>query len=354
MKQYRTGFVVGKFCPLTRGHQYLIDTAVSQCENLIILSYTSQDFESCSPAERERWLKVLYPSARVHVLHHDPRDGESWFPPDEAHEATHRKFCAAFLLQKLETTVQAVFTSETYGDGLAAHLQLYFSEMLRCHVPVTHICVDPDRETVPISGTAIRRMRWVDAEESWKQNLSPIVRASFVPRIAILGGESTGKTTLCARLSNQLSMRWVPEFGRSYTKLIGGVQNLVYEDLEFIGRTQIEHELESAKHVRIGDLLFCDTTPLTTEFYSGVLFDQVSSNLQTFANREYARVYLCDDDIPHEHDGTRFDPAFRERGHLWYIREFGYRNIEHVLLSGTIEDRCNQVIQDLREQGLLK
>lgn len=349
MKKYRTGLVVGKFCPLTRGHQYLIDTAISQCDQLIIISYTSQNFENCEPTERERWLKRLYPAAQVHVFKED-----EWVPQDDAPERIHRQFCAQFLLQEHETTVQAVFTSETYGDGFAESLSQYFTACLKTPIKVDHVCVDAARTTVLISGTAIRSMPWAVGETAWDELISPIVRASFVPRIAILGGESSGKTTLCARLSNQFSMRWVPEFGRTFTEQIGGTQNLVYEDLEYIGRTQIEHEIEVAKHVRLGDLLLCDTTPLTTMFYSVVMFNRSSSKLQSYAERKYARVYLCDINIPHENDGTRFDEAFRERAHDWYVRELCVRGVDYKLLTGTVDERVQQVLQDLRNQGFMK
>lgn len=347
--KYRTGLVVGKFCPLTKGHQYLIDTAKTACDRLIVLSYTSQKFENCDSGERERWLRRLYPDVEIHVFNED-----QWVPQDDADAEIHRRFCAQFLLQELETTVQAVFTSEAYGDGFAESLSQYFSERLKTTIKVDHVCVDLERKLYPISGTTARAMKWEANETAWLDRLSWPARAAYVPRIAFLGGESTGKTTLCARLSNQLSMLWVPEYGRKFTERIGGTQNLVYEDLEHIGRTQIENEMNLGRQVRTGDLLFCDTTPLTTMFYSQVMFNRVSPKLKKYADRKYTRVYLCDDDVPHVNDGTRFDKAFRERGHFWYIRELDTRSIEYYLLTGSVEERVDQVLRDLRNQGLLK
>ena len=37
MKRYKTGFVLGKFCPLHKGHMFLIDTALSHVEQLYIV-----------------------------------------------------------------------------------------------------------------------------------------------------------------------------------------------------------------------------------------------------------------------------------------------------------------------------
>ena len=99
--KYRTGLVVGKFAPLTRGHEALIEHALSQCEELIVLSYTSADYGKYSdPDLRERWLTQFTktrwgaPNVKIAVL----RDNQS-FPPDEAPEEAHRQFCALCTLQ---------------------------------------------------------------------------------------------------------------------------------------------------------------------------------------------------------------------------------------------------------------
>lgn len=59
-----TGLVVGKFCPLHRGHEALIAFAAAGCDRLVILSYTSpelgyptEDF-TCACA-RKRWRSAV-------------------------------------------------------------------------------------------------------------------------------------------------------------------------------------------------------------------------------------------------------------------------------------------------------
>ena len=37
IKKFETGLVIGKFFPLHKGHQYLIDTALEQVKELTIL-----------------------------------------------------------------------------------------------------------------------------------------------------------------------------------------------------------------------------------------------------------------------------------------------------------------------------
>ncbi len=44
-ERFRRGLVVGKFCPLHLGHELLINRARSQCDDLIVLSYTKPGFD---------------------------------------------------------------------------------------------------------------------------------------------------------------------------------------------------------------------------------------------------------------------------------------------------------------------
>src|SRR4026209_2477568 len=66
--QFRRGLVVGKFCPLHRGHEYLIGEALSACEEVVIVSYTKPEFERCLPPARERWLAARFPRAVRRVV----------------------------------------------------------------------------------------------------------------------------------------------------------------------------------------------------------------------------------------------------------------------------------------------
>ena len=93
----------------------------------------------------------------------------------------------------VEHAERCVFTSESYGDGFAAELTACFRASDSSASPVTHILVDQARREVPISASIIREN--IHAHRHW---LSPVVYADFVERICLLGGESSGKSTLAA------------------------------------------------------------------------------------------------------------------------------------------------------------
>ena len=172
----------------------------------------------------------------------------------------------------------AVFTSETYGEPFAAELTRFFREHDPDAPGVRHVLVDLDRRIVPISGTAVR----ADVHGQ-RQLLAPAVYASFVERVCFLGGESSGKSTLTAALSRHFDTAHVEEYGRELWEQRGG--HLVFDDLLDIARCQVGREEAALR--RAHRFVFCDTSPLTTLFYSQEMFGRSAPELEHLAERRY-------------------------------------------------------------------
>jgi NadR type nicotinamide-nucleotide adenylyltransferase len=338
--RYRAGLVVGKFSPLHLGHEWLIRQAQAQCQTIFLLTYSVPELPGCAAERREAWLAARFPE-----LAHWPARVEHWrreglrlpeLPHNDAPEAEQRQFVAEFCRQIIGTTVDAVFTSEAYGDGFAAHLANHFGH------PVAHILVDRARRHVPISASRLR-----DDIHGSREFLAPEVYGDFVERICLLGGESTGKSTLAEALAEVLDTAWVAEFGREHWTNRGG--RLEFDDLLHIGRVQVRREMAAAQ--RAVHYLVCDTSPLTTLFYSRHLFDRVAPELERLAERPYRHLFLCDDDFPFVQDGTRQGEVFRRHQQAWYRTELARRGWSFTLLSGTLEQRVQQVLATLGEDG---
>ena len=335
-KRFGLGLVIGKFAPLHLGHELVIRRAIEECDDVLVISYSKPELARCGPAARERWLAARFPNVRRVVLDAEapsPIIGE--IPPNDADPLLHRRFVARVCLDR-GLTPDAVFTSESYGDGFARELSRIFTEVGAS--PVTHVMVDAERRLVPISGRAIRAD--VHAHREW---LSPAVYADFVERIAILGGESSGKSSLAGALAARFDTTYVPEYGRTLWEERGGM--LVYEDLLRIATTHVRMEEEAAR--RAHRYCFSDTTPLTTLFYSWHLFGRAEAELESLAMRRYDHVVLCAPDFPFVQDGTRGDAALREEQHECYLRELRRREIEHLLVTGSIEERMARVTEHL-------
>lgn len=349
MKRFGTGLVVGKFCPLHRGHQLVLDQAQLQCERLLVISYTNPGFPGCEVQRREVWLASLYPAAVILVLD-DGRLAEHCLrlglvpralPHNDAPDQIHRDFVNWLLQAVLRIDVDAVFTSEAYGDGFAAALTKHQAD--RGGPSVVHVAVDPGRNAVQVSGTTVRA-----GVHELRHHLNAVVYRDFVRRVAILGGESTGKTTLAEQIAVSLATVHAAEYGRELWEQKGGV--LIESDMLHIALTQIQRE--EALLLEANRWLICDTTPMTTMLYSQALFGQVADELEVLAWRTYDLVLICAPDVPFIQDGTRRDDGFRQFQHGWYLRELKARRIRFQLLRGNWRERIATALEYLSSSGI--
>ena len=339
--RHARGLVVGKFSPLHHGHELLLRRAEAGCKELYIISYSLPEFAGCEAAVRAGWLAELFPRAhRLVVTPEFLRDRLPGveLPANDADELSHRRFCGLLCREIFGVSVDAVFTSEGYGDGFARELTQFFRERDPAAPAVQHVLVDLARTAVPISGTAVRAN-----PHAQRSHLSPVVYRSFVRRVCLLGGESSGKTTLAAALAENLGTVFVPEYGRERWERQNGV--LVYDDMLDIGQRQAA--LEDAAAGTAAGYLICDTSPLTTLFYSHAMFGKAEEALERLATRPYHLVVLCASDIPFVQDGTRQDEAFRDRQYAWYLERLAEMGQPWVLVGGSVDARVRAVREAL-------
>ena len=164
------------------------------------------------------------------------------------------------------------------------------------------------------------------------------MRPSFTKRVAILGPESVGKTTLAARLATAYQAVWVPEYGREYCETRPAM-DLTLEDLECIGRGQLQLEDEQARHAN--RLLFCDTDLLTTCTWSDIVVGSRTPWLdQAARQQDYAlTLLLSPDGVPWVEDGVRVLEGRRAEHMGRIVRELEEYGRSYVILTGSFEDR---------------
>ena len=347
MKRFKRGLIVGKFSPLHLGHEYLIRQAETECDELVLLCWSKPELPGCYIDRRRRWLKRRFAHLRALVLNDNTLQRNAKIkgvsapplPDNHAPETESRHFVGWVCENLLHFRPDAVFTSENYGDGFAKELTQYFRRQDISAKDVVHRCVDIARTTIPISGTELR-----EDPHTHSTYLAPEIYADFVDRIALLGGESTGKTTLAKALAKSLKTHWVPEFGREYWEEKKG--NLRYPDMLHIAQTQIAREKNLA--ARSQRYLICDSTPLTTYFYSQELFDRTDPELIRLAERDYAWVFLCAADFEFVQDGTRRDNTFRLKQQRWYEHQLTARDIPYTLLRGSVKKRIDQILRAIK------
>jgi NadR type nicotinamide-nucleotide adenylyltransferase len=299
------GFVLGKFMPPHQGHLYFCDFARNYCEQLTILVCSLPD-DPIPGDLRFSWMRELFPTCDVrwHSRH----------VPQEP--ADHPDFWTIWRDIVLDAggAPDVIFASEFYGHRLAAEVGALF-------VPV-----DPARQSVPTSGTAIRANPFAQ----W-QFLPPPVRSHFVRRVCVFGPESTGKTTLATTLARRLDTVVAPEYGRTFTAAFG--TDLTETDLEFIVKGHLAGV--AAARRQANRILIEDTDPALTAVWSDMLFGRRAAWLE---DCDLADLYLLLDTSPTWiNDGSRYFQDQHTRD-LFYARceaELTRRGARFVPIRGS-------------------
>lgn len=315
----KIGFTLGKFAPLHRGHQYLIETALKECDELWIMVYEFPEY-NVPLSKRIHWIKTLYPT--VNII--EALDG----PLEVGYTPEIKKMHEDYIQKKLNgKKVDIFFCSEPYGE--------HISQSLQCQKRI----VDIDRKVFPISATEIRKNPYQN-----RQYLEPIVYKDLVANIVFLGAPATGKTTLCEALSKEFSTEWMPEYGREYWETHQIDRRLTSNQLLEIAMGHLEREdklLEKANR-----FLFTDTNAITTLMFAYYYHGAALDTLETLAKESVARYdvfFVCDADIPYDDTWDRSGEANRTEMQIMNTNYLQRNEIPYYLLSGSLAERMNKV-----------
>lgn len=159
-------------------------------------------------------------------------------------------------------------------------------------------------------------------------------------RVAILGAESSGKSTLAAALAERYGTVWVPEYLREFVATQGRVP--VAADQYGIARMQVEREAAAAAQAR--NYVFCDTTPLMTAVYSRHYFAGADAPLAALADAtRYDVTLVTAPDSPWVADGLqRESEAVRQLIYRYLLDELDARGIVYHVLHDNLEARLEQ------------
>ena len=315
--------VFGKFLPPHAGHLRLIEAAREAGGGGVAVLVCSLAQEPIPGAWRAAWLRELVPWAEVvHVTDENPQ---------EPHE--HPDFWAiwtATLRWHCPWPVRYLVTSEAYGDVLAPRLGL------------SHVCVDRERAAVPVSGTAIRSA----PARHWRHIPAP-VRPFAQKRVVVTGPESTGKTSLAARLAGHFGTAWVPEFAREHLErrnaLRGTTAVCLEEDIEPIARGQLASEDEAAR--RAERVLFCDTDLIATKIWSEHYFGHCAEWIRAAARRRRYDLHLqLVVDVPWVADPLRDQPHARDHFRELFRRELREHGCRVVEIGGGWDERFARAV----------
>ena len=361
---FHHGLVIGKFYPPHLGHCLLIRNAAlaSKIVTVVVMASTA---ELIPLKSRVEWLKSTFIEEKnvriVGVIDDvaiDYEDEKIWL----AHiNLMHLGLEIANTTYSEAPPIDAVFSSEHYGTKMAK----YFNAVA--------VQVDIDRNLVPTSGTAVRQ----NLIQQWSF-LPQATQSGLCHRVVIVGGESSGKTTLAKALCQALQKRagvftntqFVPEFGREYSQLklrvlqgqakfnqessidnghlkIPTLFDCQWWSEEFLHIAKIQTNWENQASKMGSPIMIADTDAFATGFwhkrYMG--FDNLELN-DWIKNLPARSLYILPTiyDVPFEQDGLRDGEHIRHQMHQEFQLALQSQKTKWIEVSGPVELRVKQAL----------
>lgn len=165
-------------------------------------------------------------------------------------------------------------------------------------------------------------------------------------RVAILGAESTGKSTLAEALAARYGTVWVPEYLREFVETHARTPRA--DEQFFIAAMQVEREEAVLATLEEG-WLFCDTTPMMTAVYSYHYFTSPDAELAALAaSRQYDCTLVTAPTNPWVGDGLMRDgDEVRQSVHRVLVAELRKAGIPYLLVEGDVTQRVQQACRYL-------
>lgn len=312
MFKYKVGMYGGCFDPLHLGHINNILQASAMCETLHLMLCYNRVRDRIDYRLRYRWLldtcKHL-PNVVIHCIEDtdDTKASYDW----------HKG--ATAIKQAIGTEINIVFAGSDYQNG-SLFKELY---------PQSEIWYF-SRSVVPISSTEI----YNDPMKYWEY-IPKVAQSYFCKKVLIVGGESTGKSTLIRSLALMYNTTYVEEYGRFTCKRAGGEDFMNAEDLQenlIMQRANIYKAQETANR-----LLLVDTDSLTTAFYSKLLCeteDELGCCIDSTINWDL--VLFLEPTVPFVQDGTRNEEIMADRQKYSDMLKSYYdrNNVHYICIRG--------------------
>lgn len=318
-------FVFGKFLPFHKGHEAMINFALTKCDFLTVLVCCS-DKERIPDTIRSSWIDMAFENEKkVEVRTFNYLESE--LPNTSTSSESVSKIWADVFKKQLPD-YSLLITSEEYGNFVAAFMN------------IQHIAFDIPKKLYPVSATAVRN----DVFANWKY-LPDSVKPDFATKVVILGTESTGKTTLTEKLAKYFNCSFVSEAGRD---IIANSNTFTFDDLYLVAT---EHAKRIDKSILADSpLVIIDTDIHTTKSYSLFTFEkelEISTDIYS-SNRANIYLYL-NNDVEYLQDGTRLSETERNLLDLSHRQVLKDHNIEIIEVTGDWDERFEKAVEQINK-----
>ena len=341
-KRYATGMYGGCFNPLHLGHLECIIRAAGFCRELyIVVSY--REHPSDIPLRvKIRWLYTL--TKHLGNVRFIPLPDQVTRKEDytrDLWEADARKVRA-----EIGKPLNVVFCGSDYDEN---------SFWQVCY-PEAELMVFPRS---CYSSTAIRN----DIYGHWDW-MPRAVRSYFVKKVLIIGGESSGKSTLTINLAHYFNTVYLEETGRDLSMLSGTDAWMLGEDFT---RILLEHK---DREIRLQDeadkVLFIDTDCLITRFFLDFLGAGAGAGASAAAEdtarnqrlsdaisdlNRYDLILFLEPDVEWVQDGDRSEviAADRQRYSEMIKELYQSRGFRFQVISGDYNSRFDKAVSLVKD-----
>ncbi|MEX2596202.1 MAG: ATP-binding protein [Salibacteraceae bacterium] len=170
-------------------------------------------------------------------------------------------------------------------------------------------------------------------------------------KLALVGPECSGKTTLAKALAEYWNEPFVEEYSREYLEELG--RNYNQDDLLEIAKGQLEKEYlvaDQANH-----FLICDTNTLVVKIWAEMRFGRAQNWIERqFLEKPYQLYVLCGHEgIDWEYDDLRENPDDRLELYDNYKKALVKAGKRFIEIEGTVEERLERIHKSLKRNRLL-
>ena len=320
---YNVGMYGGAFNPLHIKHVSCIIKAATMCKELYIVISHGSKYEKIDIKVKYRWIYTVTKhlnNVRILILE-DNADSKASYTEDLWEEDCNK------VKNMIGKPIDVVFCGSDYDET---------SFWNKCYPESEFIVFERDEH---ISSTAIRN----DVYGHWEW-LPQEVRPYFVKKVLLIGGESTGKSTLTANLAKYYNTNFLEEVGRELSELSGTDKMMLSEDYV---RILLEHKNKEFHLKEFSNkVLFIDTDCLITKFYMEFLKDDNIDKNTELADaiariNDYDLILFLEPDVEFVQDGTR-NEAIKEERKMYSERIkdiYNKAGFKYHIISGEYKDR---------------
>lgn len=330
--RYKVGMYGGSFNPLHMGHVNCIIQAANLCEQLYLVLSIGTNRGEIDYRVRYRWLYQLTKhigNVKILVLEDDAATKQEYTTDYWQKDADQVK-------AQIGQRIDVVFCGSDYDEKSFWNVCYPESEL--------HIFARDG-----ISSTEIRKNPY----EHWDW-LPKVVRPYYMKKVLLMGGESTGKSTLTINLANRFNTNYIDEAGRDISERSGTDLLMLSEDFTEI---LLQHKLNEMKAIEHSNkVLFIDTDALVTQFYMNFLEDPNIEKNKALSDaidalNEYDLILFMEPDVAFVQDGDRSEVIKNDREK--YSRQIKELLQAHgkqfISVSGSYQERYEKAVAEVEK-----